>query len=335
MILVTGGTGLVGAHLLLQLVQKDMQVRAIYREPGTLDRVKRVFGYFRKDAETLLKKIIWVQADLNDLPALRSAMDKVTYVYHCAALISFDPAEFRRLLKVNTEGTANLVNLCIDQKVRKLCYVSSVATISKAEPGTLAMEEGYGLDRHSNVYAVSKYAAEMEVWRGSQEGLPIVIVNPGVILGPGFWDRGSGIIFHIAAKGKRYSPPGSAGFIDVGDLVQIMTRLMDATIQNERFIIIAENSTYKRMLGLIGKKLNRPGPEKIIPGWLLSIMWRADWLRSLLSGGRRKLTRSAVESFKNPTQYSNAKISDTLNYQFNSMDDTLDFCCKIFKEEHL
>src|SRR5690606_13734587 len=140
------------------------KVRATFREPDSLQRVKRVFSYYGTDAELLFGKIDWVAADINDLMALETAFEGVTHVYHCAALISFDPRDFGLLMKINKEGTANIVNVCLASGVQKLCYVSSTATVGRPLNGRMATEEDFGRDRHPGVYAISKELAELEVW---------------------------------------------------------------------------------------------------------------------------------------------------------------------------
>ncbi|MDB2606724.1 NAD-dependent epimerase/dehydratase family protein, partial [Zobellia sp.] len=241
MILVTGGTGLVGSHLLLKLVQTGNSVRAIHRKGSNLKRVVKVFGYYTEDAQSLFNKIDWVEADITDTPALEIAFDQITHVYHTAALISFDPTNFDILEKINTEGTANIVNLCIANSIEKLCYTSTIGAIGKSLESTMASEENEWTPREANVYGLTKQAAEMEAWRGSQEGLSVVMVNPGVIIGPGFWHSGSGDLFTVAKKGYRFYPPGGTGFITVRDVVKMMVSLMDSQITNERYIAVAEN----------------------------------------------------------------------------------------------
>lgn len=328
---------MVGAHLLLRLLQDYPEVRATCRESSSLEPVKRIFSYYHveSDASSLFAKVEWVHADINDLMALEKAFAGVTHVYHCAALISFHPGDFSRLRKVNTEGTANIVNLCIAHKVKKLCYVSSIATIGRNTNNLQATEEEFGPDRYPNVYALSKQSAELEVWRGTQEGVDVVIVNPGIILGPGFWKTGSGTVFGMGDRGPLIAPPGGSGFVSVKDVVEIMVMLMKAPIVNERYIVVAENWTYRKMLHCISKNLNRPAPRFLLPIWSLLLFRRIDWLRSLLTGGKRKLTRSAVESLKNPTLFNNQKIVDALQFRFEPVEETVAFCCRIYREEHI
>ncbi len=325
---------MVGAHLLWQLVQEEIPVRATYRDIRRLERVRRVFSYYTAQGDGFFEKIHWVEADINDLMALESAFDQVSQVYHCAAMISFDPGDFRQLRKVNAEGTANVVNLCLSRQVQKLCYASSIATIGKPLNDAPATEEDYGPDRQRNVYALSKLSAEMEVWRGAQEGLPVVIVNPGIILGPGFWQGASGRIFGIAARGPSYAPPGGSGFVGVGDVVQIMVQLMQSSIVNERFIVVAEQLSYRELLGMMAREFNKKGPAKTLPLWGLEILWRLDWLRCLFGGGRRKLTKSNVASLKHPTLYVNGKIKEALQYSFEPLKESIIASCRHYDREH-
>jgi len=192
MILVTGGTGLVGAHLLYHLLLENNTVKAIYRKNSNLQAVKTVFGYYSTNFELLFQKIEWIEADITNVCSLEKAFENITEVYHAAALVSFTPKDYQKMRKINIEGTANIVNFCIDKKVKKLCFVSSIATIEKATHAkTINEEEDWNLEKNNYGYAITKYGAEMEVWRASQEGVAVVIVNPGIILGAGFWHNGS------------------------------------------------------------------------------------------------------------------------------------------------
>ncbi len=209
MILVTGGTGLVGAHLLLHLLENGEQnLRAIYRKENQIQKTKSLFELYKKG--NLFQQIEWFQADIIDIPSLEIAFQNVDYVYHCAAKISFNPSEEEELRKVNIEGTANIVNFCIDKKVKKLCHVSSIATLGDLGQNETIITEATEWNPevlHSD-YAISKYGGEMEVWRGHQEGLNVVIVNPGVIFGPGFWNQGSGAFFTSIKKGIKFFKQG-------------------------------------------------------------------------------------------------------------------------------
>lgn len=334
MVLVTGGTGLVGAHLLLHLVEKSIPVKAIHRKKSDLKRVEKIFEYYTKNSKALFQKIDWVEADLYDIPALETAFENVDYVYHAAAFISFDPKDYQTLLKTNTEGTTNIVNLCIAHNIKKLCYVSTIGTIGKSLNGQIASEENEWNSQDVNVYALSKYGAEMEVWRASQEGLPVAIVNPGVIIGPGFWDSGSGTLFTTANKGYKYYPPGGTGFIAVNDVVQMLVKLMGASIKNERFIAVSENLTFHEILTLITPKLGKPIPTKKLKFWQLEIGRIGDLLRNLFTKRERSITKNSIQSLRQLKIYDNQKIRNELNFKFEPIEDSIKLTCEKFIEEN-
>lgn len=314
MILVTGGTGLVGAHLLYELVKKGEKVRAIYRDRSKVDAL-RTFPFYND--EGLFNKIEWVQANILDIPALNDAFKDVTYVYHSAAYISFDPKDYKKLRRVNTEGTANIVNMCIANKIEKLCYVSTIGALGNTLDGSEITEETiWNPETPNNVYALTKYGAEMEVWRGTQEGLKSVIVNPGIILGAGFWQSASGSIFTKVKNGLYFYPPGSTGFVDVKDVVDIMILLMKSNIYNERYITIAENLPYKKVIYDIAEELNVKSPKIRINPWVLKILWRLDWFASNILRTKRILTKANVASISQAKLYSNEKIKKELNFTF-------------------
>lgn len=324
MILVTGGTGLVGSHLLYKLVSTNEKVRAIYRDAQKLEKVKNVFSCYTDDFNTLFDAIEWVKADILDIPSLTEAFQNITYVYHCAALVTFEPNKYASLRKVNIEGTANVVNFCVSNNIKKLCYVSSIATLGNTlhkEP--ITEETIWNQEIDNNVYAITKYGAEMEVWRATQEGVDAVIVNPGVILGAGIWDKGSGRLFKKAYKGLNYYSAGTIALVSVEDVVLIMIALLKSDIKNERFVLVAENWTFKRFLQLLATSVNKTPPTKKVSAWVLRILWKLDWLKYSLTGKPRILTKHMSKSLSTETNYSNKKIISALNFKFESIDKTI------------
>lgn len=324
MILVTGGTGLVGAHLLYKLAHGKDKLKAIYRTQTSLEHTKNVFSCYTKDYESLFKNIEWVQADLTDIPALSEAFIGITHVYHCAALVSFQPNAYQALRKTNIEGTANIVNLCITNAVQKLCYVSSIATLGSTLNNSAVNEEtDWNPEDDNSIYAITKYGAEMEVWRGTQEGLNAVVVNPGVILGPGIWNSGTGRLFKKADKGLNYYTAGTIALIDVNDVVSIMVTLMHSNINNERFILVAEHCTYKDFLQGLAKAVHAKPPTKQASSKMLNIAWRLDWVKSKLTGKPRQLTKQIAKSLDTTTQYNGDKLKTALNYKFKAVNETI------------
>ena len=330
MVLVTGGTGLVGSHLLLELVLSGSKVRALYRTTTKLAKVKKVFSYYSQESEALFNKIDWVQADILDIPALENAFTTIDYVYHAAAYISFDPNDFDVLQKVNVEGTANIVNLCIAYSIKKLCYVSTIGTIGRSLPGNEATEENEWTSQHTNVYALTKYDAEMEVWRGSQEGLDVVMVNPGVIIGPGFWETGSGKLFKTANKNYSYYPPGGTGFVTVSDVVKVMTGLMQSDIIGERFILVSQNLTFKDILTRVTKAINKKPPTKVLKIWQLKIGSYLDVLANLFLGTEKRITKNTIYTLQHPQIYNSDKIKKVFGFDFQDLDESIQSSAKYF-----
>lgn len=332
MILVTGGTGLIGSHLLFHLVKNGKTVRANYRTKESLGKVSKIFGYYSNQPESLLEKIQWVQADITSMGNLDQLFIGIEEVYHCAALISFDPKMYKALVQANVEGTANVVNLSLKYGIKKLCYVSSIAAIGSSITKKEVTEDTEWTNTNASVYGITKHDAELEVWRASQEGLSVVIVNPGVVIGPGFWKSGSGSFFTYAAKGKTSYIPGGTGFVTISDVINAMTKLMDSNIVGERFILVSNNLSYAELFQKIAPKLGVSPPTKKIPFWMLEIMWRLDGLRSSLLGKRRRFTKNMVKGLRHQDIYSHEKIKNAIDFKFEDLDAALDFCCSKFPD---
>jgi nucleoside-diphosphate-sugar epimerase len=324
MVLVTGGTGLVGSHLLYFLLKQGEKVRAVHRKNSRRETVRRVFTYYTDDADTLFNSIEWMEANITDIPALQDAFKDVTHVYHSAAYISFHPKHFEKLKKANIEGTANIVNLSLAHNVEKLCHVSSIATLGSTTDGSLISEDTpWNAEEDNSVYAITKYGAEMEVWRGTQEGLKAVIVNPGVIMGSGHWHSGSGAIVKRVAKGAKYYTYGGVAIVDVQDVVHAMIKLMESDIINEQFILSGENMSYKDLLTHLANALGVSAPTESIPRWKLDILRKLDWLNSKVSGGRRRLLKATVNSMCKTSYYDGSKISEFIDFNYTPGAETL------------
>ena len=333
MILVTGGTGLVGSHLLYNLVTKDVKVRAIYRSEERRDYVKHIFSYYSSNSD-LFSKIEWVNGDITDISSLSFAFNSVTHVYHCAALISFDPKDYLNLRCVNIEGTANVVNACISHNIKKICYVSTIAVINDDIKSDIINENTeWNSEADHSVYAITKYGAEMEVWRGTQEGLDAIIVNPGVILGPGFWYSGSGSLFNHIYKGIPYYTNGVTGYVDVKDVALAMERLMDSTIKNERFILVSEGLSFKTVFQTIAKALNVKPPNKEASKTLLNIGWRLDWMNAFFRKKRRNLTKQNATSLLKISHYDNSKIKNAIGFNYTTIKNSINEYANLFLEE--
>ena len=316
MILVTGATGLVGSHLLVQLLQENEEVKALFRSEKQIEKVKNVFAFHNQTA--LFDKINWVKGDITDIPSLEIAFENISHVYHCAALISFDPSDEDELRKINIEGTANVVNCCIDFGVKKLCHVSSIAALGnpKEHETTITEETEWNPEELHSDYAITKYGAEMEVFRGHQEGLEVVIVNPGVIFGYGFPKQGSDIIVQSVKKGLSFYTKGSIGIVAVEDVTNCMFQLMKSTISGERYILVGENVILKDFITYLATLLNIKPPTIYASKTMTSIAWRLDWLIAKITNRKRKLTRATAKASHSVDIYDTSKIVTALNYSF-------------------
>ena len=316
MILVTGATGLVGSHLLVQLLQENEEVKALFRSEKQIEKVKNIFAFHHQTA--LFEKINWVKGDITDIPSLEIAFENISHVYHCAALISFDPSDEDELRKINIEGTANVVNCCIDFSVKKLCHVSSIAALGnpKEHETTITEETEWNPEELHSDYAITKYGAEMEVFRGHQEGLEVVIVNPGVIFGYGFPKKGSDIIVQSVKKGLSFYTKGSIGIVAVEDVTNCMFQLMKSTISGERYILVGENVILKDFITYLATLLNIKPPTIYASKTMTSIAWRLDWLIAKITNRKRKLTRATAKASHSVDIYDTSKIVTALNYSF-------------------
>ena len=335
MILVTGGTGLVGSHLLYKLVKKGYNVRATYRSKKKLNAAKHVFSYYTTQVDELFSQIEWVEAHLNDIPALTNAFKDITKVYHCAALVSFDPNDYYTLRRVNIEGTANIVNLCLANNIEKLCYVSSIAAIGHGEVNDTTINEktNWIPEEDHNVYAITKYGAEIEVWRAVQEGLKTVIVNPGFIFGPGFWHSSSGSLFKKIYKGLSYYTTGVTGYVDINDVVNSMLLLMESNIKNERYILVSENLSFKEFATKVAQGLDVKPPYKKASKMQLQLAWRLDWLNHFIRRKRRKLPKQMAKSIAEKYYYSNKKVIADLDFKFKPVDESISETCQFFLKD--
>jgi dihydroflavonol-4-reductase len=331
MILVTGGTGLVGTHLLYHLLKNDEKIRAIYRSEEKIKAVEKVFSYYTEDT-SLIAKVEWFKADITDIPAMIPAFVGVEKVYHCAAFISFNPKDYKEMRKVNIHGTAIIVNLSIDAKIKKLCFVGSIAAVGDSLNGDLITEENeWNKELDNSGYSITKFGAEMEVWRASQEDVEVVIVNPGVILGSGFWIAGSGKLFSQVKNGFKYYTEGITGFVGVKDVVKAMVLLMNSEVKNERFILVSENKTYQEVFFLIADAFGVKRPSKKIKAWQTNIFWRISSILAVFTKKTPLLSKHSAKSAHEVSKYSSEKIKEKINFQFEEIQTVVKDVCRNFK----
>lgn len=330
MILVTGASGFLGQHLVQHLSATGMNVRALYRKHAPQPELLALRG------------VSWVQCDLLDVMALEEAMNGVTEVYHCAAIVSFHPGEKDAMMHFNIEATANVVNEALGQNVRKLLFVSSVAALGRSEAvqTEISEEEQWEESRYNSRYGLSKHLAELEVWRGAGEGLSTVIVNPGIILGEPFsvqgesngWDQGSARLMKVVDKEFPFYTGGVNAWVDVKDVVRAMVNLMTSDIQDERFILSAGNYAYREVFTEMAKALDKKPPH-IKAGKLLSgLVWRWSMFRSRLFGETATITRETARTAQREVHYNNSKLLQFLpEFQYTKLPDTIARMAQAFR----
>lgn len=332
MILVTGGTGLVGAHLLRALVEQGAKIRATYRTDSSLNATRKVFGYTRKDPEADMATIEWVKADLFDPVDLAEVMEGVETVFHCAAVVSFQPGDKRAMLEGNPKMTRLLVNAALEEGVSEFIHVSSVAALGAPAKGGVTNENSDWKDSPNNsTYSESKYAAELEVWRGMEEGLNVGVVNPTIILGPGNWKSGSSKFFHTFHKGFRFYTEGQTGFVDVEDVVTALLKVKEQKAYGRRFLLVGENVKYKQLFDWITEEYGVKSPDILPPNWLMETLWRVEWLRSKLTGSEPLVTKETTHSARRTAAYSNQRAVEELGMTFTPIRETVKKYCALYE----
>jgi len=325
MIFVTGGTGLLGSHLLVELSKRGKKIRAIKRHSSDINIVKSIFEYYLKEQSQLLyDKIEWVEADITDITSLQDSMLGCTEVYHCAGYVSFYRKDFKKLMSINKVGTANMVNVAISLGIQKFSHVSSTAAIGRNELSLNYTEKNkWSTSSENSNYAVSKYSAEMEVWRAKEEGLNISIVNPSVILGAGDWSEGSLTLFSNIKNGLKFYTEGINAFVDVRDVAFCMTELMEQNKFGERYLTISENVSFKTLFNKIADQLQVKRPTISVKPWMAKLAWRIESIKSGITGKKPKITKETSRSALSKSYYSNEKIVAEINHQFISIDDAI------------
>ncbi|MEZ5083336.1 MAG: NAD-dependent epimerase/dehydratase family protein [Bacteroidales bacterium] len=331
MVLITGGTGFLGSHLIHFLLEKGVHVRALKRDDSSFAVLERVFRFYGKTFDDHKQRVEWVNADITDYYSLEDCLANVDQIYHAAACVSFQPGDNERMQKINTQGTANLVNLAVEKKIAKFCHVSSIAAIGRAENDNIIDENViWKSSRNNSNYAISKYGAEREVWRGIEEGLNAVIVNPSIILGPGEINSGSARLIKTVEKGLKFYTPGINGFVDVRDVVEIMVRLMDSEITSERFVVSSENLDYQTLFRYIANEINKPEPLYKAGKFLGGVAWRAEYIKSLITRQKPLITKETSHTANNMYRYSSEKIQRALRFTFRPVKQSIHDACDFY-----
>ncbi len=322
MILVTGGAGLLGSEVIRQLLAQGETVKAIYNKTPL--------------AIPVSNKLLSTQCDILDVYALEDAMKDVKQVYHCAAIVSFSPKDEKNLYKINVEGTANVVNACLNAAVQKLVHVSSVAALGRIRVGQMIDETMEWTEETSNSkYGHSKFLGEMEVWRGVAEGLNAVVVNPVIILGAGNWNDGSSKIFKSVYDGFPWYSTGTSGFVDVKDVAKAMLQLMQSDISEQKFILSAANKTYQSIFDMIAIAFKKKKPHKKVTPFLAALTWRLEAIKSKFTGASPLITKETAATSLAEVTFDNSKLLKALpEFKYKPLEETIQEVCNAFLQKN-
>jgi nucleoside-diphosphate-sugar epimerase len=316
-VFVTGGTGLVGGQLIRELLKQQRTIKALYRSqiPAGMQH----------------PAIEWIKGDVLDISLLKEVMTGITHVYHCAAIVSFDPAKKMEMFKINIEGTANVVNAALYAGIEKMVFVSSVAALGRVKNDrTYRVTEKINWTKETSEsnYSKSKYLAELEVWRGIGEGLSAVMVNPVIILGAGDWTKGSAAMFKSGYDEFPWYTMGSGGYVDVVDVVKAMTDLMESSIEAQRFILCAEHKTYKEIFTMIAEGFGKKPPHKEAKPFMAAIVWRLEAIKGMLSSKSPLLTKETATTALATVHFEQDKLLTYLpNFMYTPLRDTINRVC--------
>lgn len=335
MILVTGGTGLLGSHLLYELCKNGEKIRATKRANSSTNFVKWVFGLYNQNIDELFRRIEWIDADLLDYESLVNATANIETVYHTGAIVSFNPSQANAIGTTNVVGTANLVDACLQNGVKNICHVSSVASLGEANLEGITNEDcKWAKSKGQSAYAKSKFLGENEAWRAHEQGIRVVVVNPSVILGPGRWENGSGQLFQQVKKFMPFYTDGVTGYVDVRDVAKAMVLLMqESSINGERFVLNAQNLSFQELFTVIAKCLNKKPPKIKIHSWVVDLAYPLVYLLGALSGKGIAVSKANMKSAFSKTYYSSDKIKSRIGFNFTPISDTVEFVSSVYLKD--
>ena len=323
-VLVTGGTGFIGAYIIQELITKGYSVKALHRSNN--------FPFYI--SKETLSKVEWIQGDILDVVTLENAMENVDAIIHSAAIVSFDKKLREQMYRINVEGTANVVNLALEKNIKRLIHISSVAAIGRTAKGQTVDEEKKWVTSSLNThYAISKQKSEMEVWRAMAEGLSAVIVNPSTVLGFGNWNSSSTAIFKNIYHGFSWYSEGENGFVDVKDVAEVAVALIDAEIAGQRFILNGDNWPFRKLFNSIADQFKKPQPHRLATPFLGEIAWRLEHFKSYFSGQRPLLTKESAKVAQSRTNFDNSKILKALpGFNFTPLQQTIEIACGQYEQ---
>ncbi|NNC82115.1 MAG: NAD-dependent epimerase/dehydratase family protein [Flavobacteriales bacterium] len=333
MVFITGATGLVGTRLVYDHVSQGIQVRALRRASSDMDEFYAVLRFYHQndDIDSLTERIEWVEGDLLDMAVHDTYLDGCARCYHAAAIVSFHRRDHQKMYEVNVSGTAHMVNACLRAEI-PLCHISSIAALGRtAREGEFTEASVWKDSPYNSAYAKSKYRAEMEVWRGIEEGLKASIVNPSVVLGAGSAVRSSGALFGAVKEGMPFYTEGGTNIVDVRDVSEIAMRLMERQQYSERFILNSASLPYRSVLDSIADALGKRRPHIRVGSSALNLLWRLNSLKDMIFRTKSKVTEETALSSTTTYRYSNDKVKQRLDYSFIPWQDSVTYAAGYYR----
>lgn len=323
MIAISGANGLLGSFVVRKLIQEQKSFVALKRAHSDT-----------KLLDDVADKIEWRNVDVLNPVLLREALDGCTHVIHTAAIVSFNPHRANEVMEINVHGTRNIVNACLEQNIKRLVHISSVSALGRQKDQTVIQEDNKWIDSPTNsLYAKSKYRAELEVFRGQEEGLNTTILNPSVILAPADWNKSSAKLFKYAWNQRPFYIDAYLNYVDVRDVASIVFQFLESDHQAERFVINAGNIPFKLFFEKVARNFQLNPPKIRLSKAMLTLLARADTLRCWLTGSEPLITRETAQLADTQFLYDNKKIKKILNFEFQSIDNTLEWCCYYYNKK--
>jgi len=321
MVLVTGATGFTGSWLVCHLIDSGVKVRALKRKSSSTGMFDQIFKAYFSDKKTPNTDLLeWLEGDITDIFSLEDAMENCDKVYHTAALVSFHKKDRQLLYDTNVIGTTNVVNTMLYKQIKTLIYVSSTAALGRSEHGEWITELTPWKENPLNSeYAKSKHKAELEVWRGIEEGLQAIIVNPGVISGFGDWNKGSCATYKKIYNGLNLYSQGINGVVDVQDVCKALLTLESKQLFNERFVLVSENITYQNYFNFIAKGFKKPDLKFVVNPWLGKFISRMAGILESIGLSNFFITKEIALSAVSINQFDSSKIIKTIDFKFKSI----------------
>lgn len=336
LVFLTGATGLVGAHLLVHLHQAGRNIRALIRPTSSFSQLELICSFYNQPFQELFNSVDWVYGDTLDYVGLSELMAGVEEVYHCAAVVSFNDKNSKSLLNTNIQGTSNMVDVAMNIGVKNFCFISSIGALGSTGKNDLIDEKTPRKnDGTPSAYSESKFRSELEVWRGYREGLNVVIVNPGVILGPGEPNKGSLLLIQAGRKGMPFYTKSTTGYVDVRDVCRAAMELMEKKIFGKRYILVSENVENRLLFTWIASEFGKKPPYLFATGALLKFSALIAEIAGWITGKTPQLTRETIKSAQKNQQYSNQQIKSALDYTFIPLQKTIQDTCNFIKKNNL